>query len=94
MINIEKRSNYVVIFFCGRLAQLGEHLLDTQGVTGSIPVPTTIRRKMSQETLSEELGITIRYVQRLESKNPPNVKIETFEKLAKVLKIKASYLIK
>jgi hypothetical protein len=28
--------------FCGRVAQLGEHLLCKQGVTGSIPVTSTI----------------------------------------------------
>jgi hypothetical protein len=27
---------------CGRVAQLGEHLLCKQGVTGSIPVTSTI----------------------------------------------------
>jgi hypothetical protein len=28
-------------FRCGRVAQLGEHLLCKQGVTGSIPVTST-----------------------------------------------------
>lgn len=49
-----------------------------------------IRRSkgMTQEGLAESLGISVRYVQILESKNPPNVKLDTLEQLAKALKVK------
>ncbi len=51
------------------------------------------RKKLTQENLAELLGITVRYIQLLESKNPPNVKLDTLEAIASVLKIKAKDLI-
>lgn len=44
------------------------------------------KNELTQEELASILQINTRYVQRLESKNPPNVKIETIALLAKVLK--------
>ena len=46
------------------------------------------RRNISQEVLAEKLGINVRYVQQLEGKNTPNIKLDTLEKLAKVLSLK------
>lgn len=51
------------------------------------------KRGITQDQFAEQLGISVRYVQLLESKNPPNVKIETLEVLAKVLKITAKDLL-
>lgn len=42
----------------------------------------------TQEQLAEKLGISVRYIQQLEGKNTPNVKIDTLEMLAKELKVK------
>ena len=46
------------------------------------------RRNISQEVLAEKLGINVRYVQQLEGKNTPNIKLDTLEKLAKALSLK------
>ena len=43
---------------------------------------------ITQEQLAEKLGISVRYIQLLEGKNTPNVKVDTLEALAKELKIK------
>jgi hypothetical protein len=41
MTKARKRVKMNYRFRCGRVAQLGEHLLCKQGVTGSIPVTST-----------------------------------------------------
>ena len=41
MTKAYKRVKMNYRFRCGRVAQLGEHLLCKQGVTGSIPVTST-----------------------------------------------------
>ena len=51
-------------------------------------------KKMSQEQLAEKLDINVRYVQLLESKNVPNVKLDTIAILAKVLKVSPSELLR
>ena len=43
---------------------------------------------LTQEDLAELLGISVRYVQQLEGKSTPNVKLDTIEMLAKALKVK------
>ena len=61
----------------------------------------TIRRKLgnkikelrkkydyTQEKLSEAANIDYKYIQRIEGKKPPAVRIDTIEKLAKALKVK------
>lgn len=48
---------------------------------------------LTQEGLAEILGITVRYVQLLESKTPPNVKLDTLECIAQALKVKPKDLI-
>lgn len=50
-------------------------------------------KNMTQENLAERLEITVRYVQRLEGKDTPNVGVDTIEKLAKALKVKAESLL-
>lgn len=52
-----------------------------------------LSKGLTQEDLAEILQISVRYIQLLESKNPPNVKLDTLEDLAKALKVKASDLI-
>lgn len=51
-------------------------------------------RKMTQEELSAAVPIDYKYLQRLEGKNPPALKIDTIEKLAKALKVKPEELLK
>lgn len=48
----------------------------------------------TQEKLSEVANIDYKYIQRIEGKNPPALKIDTIEKLAKALKVKAFRLLK
>lgn len=47
----------------------------------------------TQERLSEVTGIDYKYIQRIEGKTPPNIKIETIERLAKALKTTPSELL-
>lgn len=49
---------------------------------------------MTQEEFAEKKNFSVRYVQRLESKNPPNVTLDTLEDLAKVLKVDVSEFLK
>jgi transcriptional regulator with XRE-family HTH domain len=54
-----------------------------------------LRRKLglTQEKLSEASDIDYKYIQRIEGKNPPNIKLETIERLAKTLKTTPSNLL-
>lgn len=54
-----------------------------------------LRRKCgyTQEELSELANIDYKYLQRIEGKNPPNLKLETLEKLAKAFNISISKLL-
>jgi len=47
----------------------------------------------TQEKLSELSGVDYKYLQKLEGKKPPNIKVETIARLAKSLKIKPSDLL-
>ena len=51
------------------------------------------RRGFTQEKLSELAEIDYKYLQKIEGKNPPNIKLETIEKLAKTLEVKPSELL-
>ncbi|MDD5681254.1 MAG: helix-turn-helix transcriptional regulator [Candidatus Omnitrophica bacterium] len=51
------------------------------------------KRKLTQDKLSELADIDYKYLQKIEGKNPPNIKLETIEKLAKTLKVKPSELL-
>lgn len=44
------------------------------------------KRGYTQERLAELANIDYKYLQRIEGKNPPALKIDTIEKLAKALK--------
>ena len=48
----------------------------------------------TQEKLSEVANIDYKYIQKIEGKNPPALKIDTIERLAKALKVKAFRLLK
>ena len=52
-----------------------------------------MKRGWTQEELAEYSDIAVRHVQRLESKNPSPVTIDTVEKLAKAFKISCSKLL-
>lgn len=45
------------------------------------------KRGLSQEALAEKLNINVRYIQQLEGKHTPNVKIETIHELAITLRV-------
>ena len=47
----------------------------------------------TQEKLSEVANIDYKYIQRIEGKKPPAVKIDTIEKISKALKVKPSRLL-
>ena len=47
----------------------------------------------TQEKLAEMTGIDYKYLQRIEGSEPPAVKIDTLEKLAKAFKISISKLV-
>ena len=55
-----------------------------------------LRKKlgMTQEKLSEVAEIDYKYLQRLEGKKPPALKVDTIEKLARALKVKPEELLK
>ena len=44
-------------------------------------------RDFTQEKFAEIAGIDYKYLQKIEGKNPPNIKIETLERLANALAI-------
>lgn len=48
----------------------------------------------TQEKLSDLAEIDYKYLQRVEGKNPPALKIDTIEKIAKALKVKPDELLK
>jgi len=51
------------------------------------------RQRLTQDKLAEAAKIDYKYLQRIEGKNPPNIKLETIEKLAKTLKVSPSKLL-
>jgi len=55
-----------------------------------------LRRKCgyTQDKLSEVAEIDYKYIQRIEGKNPPALKIDTIGRLAKALKVKPAELLK
>lgn len=52
-----------------------------------------LKNSLTQLELAEKAGIQYKYLQRIEGKNPPAVRIDTIEKLAKALKIQARDLL-
>ena len=53
-----------------------------------------IKCSYTQEKLSDLAEIDYKYLQKIEGKNPPALKIDTIEKLAKALKVKPAELLK
>ena len=51
------------------------------------------KKDLTQEQMAEKLEMDLRYYQRLESAKPNAVKIDTIDKLSKVLKISPSKLL-
>ena len=50
--------------------------------------------RYTQDKLSELANIDYKYLQKIEGKNPPNLRIGTIEKFAKALKVKPAELLK
>ena len=51
------------------------------------------KRGCTQEKLAELTGLDYKYVQKIEGKNPPAIRIDTIEKLAKAFKTTCSKLL-
>ena len=51
------------------------------------------RRGVTQEELAEIIKTSYKYVQRIESKNPPDIRLSTVEKFAKALKTTPSKIL-
>lgn len=51
------------------------------------------KRGFTQEKFSELTDIDYKYLQRIEGKNPPNIKLETLGRIAKAFKISVSKLL-
>jgi len=51
------------------------------------------KRGLTQENLAEQMDTSYKYIQRIEGKNPPDVRLSTIIRLAKVLKIEPSELL-
>lgn len=52
------------------------------------------RNKMTQEDLAELTETSYKYIQRIEGKNPPDIRLTTIVKLARALKVKPADLLK
>lgn len=52
------------------------------------------KRGLTQDKLSELAEIDYKYIQRLEGKNPPALKVDTIARLAKALKVKPADLLR
>ena len=51
------------------------------------------KKEMTQEELAAAAEIDYKYLQKIEGKNPPNLKVETIEKLANALGISPDKLL-
>lgn len=52
-----------------------------------------LKKKLTQQQLADLTGIEYKYIQRLESKAPPAVRIDTIQRLSKSLDIEANKLL-
>ena len=52
------------------------------------------KREITQERLAELTGTSYKYIQRIEGKTPPDVRLTTIVRLAKALKVKPADLLK
>jgi len=48
--------------------------------------------RLTQEELAEKAGVDYKYLQRIEGKTPPNLKLETIEDIAHALKVNPTKL--
>jgi len=53
-----------------------------------------IKRSLTQERLADLIKTNYKYMQRIEGKTPPDLRITTIERIAKALKVKPSDLLK
>ena len=51
------------------------------------------KRGYTQDKLAEITGIDYKYIQKIEGKKPPAIRIDTIEKLAKALSVSISKLV-
>lgn len=52
------------------------------------------KRGITQEQLAELIETSYKYIQRIEGKSPPDIRLTTILRLAKALKIKPAELLK
>jgi len=52
------------------------------------------QQNMTQEKLAELTRTSYKYIQRIEGKNPPDIRLSTIERIAKALKIRVSQFFK
>ena len=52
------------------------------------------QRRYTQDKLSEISEVDYKYIQRIDGKNPPALKIDTIGRLAKALKVEPAELLK
>ena len=52
------------------------------------------KRGITQERLAELTETSYKYIQRIEGKNPPDIRLTTIIRLAKALKVKPAELLK
>ncbi|MBF0570957.1 MAG: helix-turn-helix transcriptional regulator [Candidatus Omnitrophica bacterium] len=52
------------------------------------------KRGMTQEELAEAIKTSYKYIQRIEGKTPPDIRLTTIERIAKALGITISQLLK
>lgn len=51
------------------------------------------KRGITQERLAELIETSYKYLQRIEGKNPPDIRLTTISRLAKALKVKPAELL-
>ena len=66
---------------------------DIQSRLGKKIKELRIKCGYTQEKLAEVTGMDYKYIQRIEGKNPPAIRIDTVERLAKALKVEPSKLL-
>ncbi len=52
------------------------------------------KRGLTQEQLAESINTSYKYLQRLESKTPPDIRLSTIIKISRALRIKPAELLK
>lgn len=50
-------------------------------------------RGLTQAELSEMSKVAYKYIQQIEGKNPPNIRVDTLARISKTLRVKCSDLI-